>query len=386
VYAIDRHSQLNKRLNWDHAREVDLEQAPIEGSLPLPLPLALSPPATTGRDLPLPLSPPGTPPHRTPSSTSGSGKFDLSFLETPMPKPHTSEPIISSDMPVSWVPVGGTLAPLQIGKEIARGGFSAVYRATLGGRLVAAKVAYHALGTESSEVCIKERAIHEQLHHPQLVTYLGSFELKGTLVLLLEYMGGGTLHDFLGLTPAKSQTKRDECQLKQLLLDTATGLAWLHEQGLLHRDVKGSNVLLDERYERAKLGDLGIATLHHSFTNQTPVQGTLRYSCPDLVKVRHLPAVNPCWTEACDVYAFGLLLYEATYLMRAFDEYENGMAALMAAAEGERPIRNQNLPRNLGELGQCTVELMQLCWHQNPQQRLPMREVVKRLASTPTNE
>ena len=209
-------------------------------------------------------------------------------------------------------------------------------------------------------------------------------------MLILEFMSGGTLNAFLGLddwketspccsplcsnlpeSPSTPMSRREPHTLAALVLDVACALAWLHARGLLHRDVKCTNVLLDARRAHAKVADFGLATTHHSSSSQTRAEGTTRYMAPEVPS-----AIGVCWTAACDVYSFGLLLYEVAYQVKAFSDYSIGLHALFAAVRGERPA--QELPRSLP--GEPTAELMCRCWHADPSERPPMVEVLEQIA------
>ncbi|HJR52035.1 MAG TPA: serine/threonine-protein kinase, partial [Gemmatimonadales bacterium] len=197
------------------------------------------------------------------------------------------------------------LAPgIAVERELARGGMGivALGRDTLLDRPVAIKVLKPELATAtSSERFLREARHAASLRHPNVVQVHHAGEADGLLYYTMDYVTGPTLAARLENGPLAAR------EAVRLGVDLLAALGAAHRQKLIHRDVKPSNIFLD--CGRALLGDFGVAyALDTSSTELTrpgqPV-GTLAYISPE--QLRDQPV-----TERTDVYALGLVLYEAS--------------------------------------------------------------------------
>lgn len=145
-------------------------------------------------------------------------------------------------------------------------------------------------------------------HHRNLVELVGYCNQKGEQMLVYEFMAGGTLRDHLIPTEILDFARR-----LHIALGTARGIVYLHTEAdppIFHRDIKASNILLDERYN-AKVADFGLSKLApmpdlHGATPQhvsTIVKGTPGYLDPEYFLTQKL-------TDKTDVYSFGVVLLE----------------------------------------------------------------------------
>ena len=177
-----------------------------------------------------------------------------------------------------------------------------VFRASRGnGEVVALKVLKRELGDDE---VFKQRFAQEaraaaEVHHPNLVPILDAAEADGRQYLAALYASGGTLEQRLEDTGA---LHADETV--HLAEEVAAGLDALHAAGLVHRDIKSSNVVFD-RDGRAMLTDFGLAKgrAYTVLTRPGQVLGTLDYLAPELVKGARA-------SDASDIYALGCLVYE----------------------------------------------------------------------------
>jgi len=190
------------------------------------------------------------------------------------------------------------LATLQVREELGRGAMGAVYRAhdPASGRDVALKV----LRAGSILRFEREGILSARLDHPSIVTIHTSGIREGRPCLVYELVEGGkTLGDML----------RGGCERRravEVLRDAARGLGHAHAQGVIHRDVKPDNVLVDGE-GRGRVSDFGLASLEglDQLTATGAILGTPLYMAPEsLTGKRHL--VGP----PTDVWALGAMLYE----------------------------------------------------------------------------
>src|SRR5581483_12026600 len=151
----------------------------------------------------------------------------------------------------------GRLGRYELEAEIGRGGMAVVYRARDErlGKLVAVKVLPHAVARDERILARFEREarLAAAIEHPNVARLLDSGQENGVPFLVFELLQGGTLHERLrteGPLPWREAVRHGAA--------VAHALAALHEAGVVHRDVKPSNVLLDARGE-PRLADFGLA-------------------------------------------------------------------------------------------------------------------------------
>jgi tetratricopeptide (TPR) repeat protein/tRNA A-37 threonylcarbamoyl transferase component Bud32 len=196
------------------------------------------------------------------------------------------------------------LAPgIAVEREIARGGMGILFlgRDTVLDRHVAIKVLKPELATAAAAERFLREARHAAgLRHPNVVQVHRAGEADGLLYYIMDYIAGDTLAARLErghLTPREAI---------RLGLDLLAALGAAHRQKLIHRDVKPSNIFFNRG--RALLGDFGVAyafdTTSTALTQPGHPVGTLAYISPE--QLRELPV-----TERTDLYAVGLVLYEA---------------------------------------------------------------------------
>ncbi|GLJ05675.1 hypothetical protein SUGI_0022820 [Cryptomeria japonica] len=192
--------------------------------------------------------------------------------------------------------------------KIGHGSFGTVFLGELQeGKQIAVKVLSvfnkHGIEQFSNEVDLLSR-----INHKKLVSFLGYCNESRDLMLVYEYMSGGSLSDNLyGAEPPKYSQLDWKTRL-QIALDAAQGLEYLHvgcTPKIIHRDVKTSNILLDSNLN-GKLADFGLSRVTgNDETSQinTTIKGTPGYLDPMYYKTHML-------TDKSDVYSFGVVLFE----------------------------------------------------------------------------
>ena len=196
------------------------------------------------------------------------------------------------------------LGRYRLGPRIGAGGFGTVYEARDErlGRAVAVK-AIPAEG-RADERARREAHAVARLDHPAIVSVFDAGEEDGSRFLVSELVRGATLAQ---LEAAGAVSDRDVLRIGLALADA---LAHAHERGVIHRDVKPQNVMVPDRprspYGAAKLTDFGVAHLagDEPLTRTGDVVGTLAYMAPE-------QAAGERVDERCDLYALGLVIYEA---------------------------------------------------------------------------
>jgi serine/threonine protein kinase len=199
---------------------------------------------------------------------------------------------------------GRRVGSYQLIQRIGQTGMSEVWRAQdRDGRGVALKTISSQAGADPQLRArfLREGGEHQLMKHPSIVPILDFFEQEGNFYLVMQYITGGSLEDRLEKLGWKPLPIPDALKISKQIL---SALDYAHQKGVIHRDVKPSNILLDG--DHAYLGDFGIALAlgRPRLTTFEQVMGTRCYMSPEQIqtplKITHLS----------DVYSFGCVLYE----------------------------------------------------------------------------
>ncbi|KAL5991738.1 Wall-associated receptor kinase-like 20 [Asimina triloba] len=295
---------------------------------------------------------------------------------------------------------GGKSAKIFSSKEIKKatnnfskdrllgsGGYGEVYRGILNdGTVVAVKCAK--LGnTKSTDQVLNEVRILSQVNHRSLVSLLGCCVDLEQPLMVYEYIPNGTLSDHLH---APRQNTRPPLSWRQRLAiarQTADGLAYLHFSAvppIYHRDVKSSNILLDEK-ANAKVSDFGLSRLVETDLSHisTCAQGTVGYLDPEYYRNYQL-------TDKSDVYSFGVVLLELLTSQKAIDfsrgdEDVNLTIHVQRMAEAEKlmetidPVMKEGTSQVELDTMKALAFLAMGCVEERRQNRPSMKEIVEEI-------
>src|SRR5438067_6014928 len=199
----------------------------------------------------------------------------------------------------------GELGDYELLEEVGRGGQGVVFRARQKSlnRTVALKVI--SLGQWASKVHLKrfrlEAEAAARLEHPSIVPIHEVGERDGSCYFSMKFVEGGQLDEVVRRTPISIR------QAAELIAKVARTVHYAHEHGILHRDIKPGNILLDQRGE-PHLTDFGLARLVESestVTRTLEVLGTPSYMAPE-----QAVGNNAAISSVTDVYGLGAVLYQ----------------------------------------------------------------------------
>jgi serine/threonine-protein kinase len=197
------------------------------------------------------------------------------------------------------------VAEYQAVRELGRGASGIVYlaRDVALHRTVAVKVlpAPHRGCAESCERFRREARMTAQLAHPNIVPLYAFGEAADAMYIVMQYVDGGSLADRLRATP-----RLPAAEARRLLADLALALDHAHRRGVVHRDVKPENVLLDRESGRAMLTDFGVAT--RRWWDVTPSELRRAFGTPAFMSPEQALG-EPNVDGRSDLYAVGVLGY-----------------------------------------------------------------------------
>jgi serine/threonine protein kinase len=242
-------------------------------------------------------------------------------------------------------------------------------------RLVAVKVLRDDGGADAvmRQRFQREAQSAARIAHPNVTAiYRVGTTGDGRPFIVLEYVEGRTLADMLA-----TGTPFELTEARRILAVVASALAAAHERGIIHRDVRPGNVLIENRTGRAVLGDFGIAALLDSgsaaaarLTAAGVVLGDTRYLSPELA--RGEPVV-----EQSDVYAFGIVAYE---LLTGRGPYTTKTAAEQLVAHlRQEPASLRSLRPDIDP---AFAALITRCLAKDANQRPLAREIAAQLGTT----
>ncbi|XP_038987643.1 serine/threonine-protein kinase STY17-like isoform X6 [Phoenix dactylifera] len=242
---------------------------------------------------------------------------------------------------------------LKMGDRIACGSCGDLYRGTYLGQDVAIKVLRsehlnEALGVEFAQ----EVMILREVYHRNVVRFIGACTKRPQLCIVTEYMTGGNLYDLLH----KHHNVLELSLLLKFAIDISRGMSYLHQNDIIHRDLKTANLLMDTN-NVVKVADFGVARFQSQEGDMTAETGTYRWMAPEVIN--HQP-----YDHKADVFSFSIVLWE---LVTSKVPYET-MTPLQAALGGLRPEIPENTHPKL-------VELMKRCWEAVPAKRPSFSEI-----------
>lgn len=164
-------------------------------------------------------------------------------------------------------------------------------------RLTACRVAIKQIPKAMSASLTREIHHHRQLHHPHVTQMYEVIATESSIWIVTELCSGGELFDYLA-----EKGRLEEEETKILFGQLCLAVYYLHEKGIVHRDLKLENVLLDERC-RVKLGDFGFTREYERGAYMETFCGTTGYASPEMLQGKKY--LGP----EVDVWSLGIVLY-----------------------------------------------------------------------------
>ncbi|CAK7269108.1 Protein kinase of the Mitotic Exit Network [Sporothrix epigloea] len=288
-----------------------------------------------------------------PSSTSST-----SSVQTPAPRKATSNSSATNIRDRSGALQDPGLKDYRLGDCIGKGAFGSVYKAFNWGTGEAVAVKQIKLtDLPKSELRMIEAEIDllKNLHHDNIVKYIGFVKSADCLNIILEYCENGSLHSI-----CKAYGKFPENLVGVYMTQVLQGLQYLHDQGVIHRDIKGANILTTKD-GTVKLADFGVSTSSLAGPDkEAQVVGTPYWMAPEIIQLSGATSASDIWSVGCTVIE----------LLQGRPPYHNlaAMPALFAIVNDDHPP----LPEGVSAAAR---DFLMQCFQKDPNLRVSAKKL-----------
>uniref|UniRef100_A0A5S6QP52 non-specific serine/threonine protein kinase n=1 Tax=Trichuris muris TaxID=70415 RepID=A0A5S6QP52_TRIMR len=274
------------------------------------------------------------------------------------------------------IPEGAHTADVQLPNTplLGQGGFGSVYIGSFNGKPAAVKQLHKSKDGQARQhsFCAELNAFG--LNHPNIAKILTFCCFDESIEIVFEYAGPHNLQQLLQSPDVKLSSERKQKFCHQI----ADALAYCHSNGILHLDVKTSNILVCEKQEQCRLADFGCSMKISAAERFKPcgdsysyLPGTLIYRCPELL--RGQPP-----TMKADVYSFGILIWECVYQQVPFEGLDPHTVVFCVVAKQLRPVISETVNTNSDKL---LLKIAQECWDADAQRRPSFDQICSILQS-----
>ncbi|XP_076926754.1 serine/threonine-protein kinase STY46-like [Bidens hawaiensis] len=247
---------------------------------------------------------------------------------------------------------------LTLDHKVASGSFGDLYKGTYRSQEVAIKMlkAEHITTTMQQEFA-QEVYIMRKIRHKNVVQFIGACTDPSNLCIVTEFMSGGSVYDYLH----KQKGTFKLPILLKVAIDISRGMNYLHQNNIIHRDLKAANLLMDEN-DVIKVADFGVARVKAQTGVMTAETGTYRWMAPEVIE--HKP-----YDLKADVFSFGVVLWELLTGKLPYEYLTPVQAAIGVVQKGLRPTIPKNTQPKL-------AELLGRCWQKDPSLRPNFSEII----------
>ncbi|KAM7267896.1 hypothetical protein ACFE04_010062 [Oxalis oulophora] len=293
---------------------------------------------------------------------SGSGELEPENSERTSDKSASSsksDPALDevADCEILW-------EDITVGERIGLGSYGEVYRGDWHGTEVAVKrFLRQDITGESLEEFKSEVRIMKRIRHPNVVLFMGAVTRAPNLSIVTEFLPRGSLYRLLH----RPNNQLDERRRLRMALDAARGMNYLHNctPVIVHRDLKSPNLLVDKNWV-VKVCDFGLSRMKHStFLSSRSTAGTAEWMAPEVLR-------NEPSDEKCDVYSFGVILWELSTLQQPW----NGMNPMQVVGAVGFQHRRLDIPDSLDP---TVADIIRQCWQTDPKLRPTFAQIMAAL-------
>ena len=202
-------------------------------------------------------------------------------------------------------------------------------------------------------------------HHPNVVHLLDHFENAEYIFIVMEYIRGGRLTDYM----KEKKFNFTEKRAAELIYEIAVGVKYLHKYGIIHRDLKPDNIMLTEANDRGhiKIMDFGLSKILGKKEKTSDGFGTLTFVSPEVL-------IRKPYNKEIDIWSIGVILYLMLSGDLPFDDEEDDeqkIAKSIVFNEVEFP------QKKFGNKSKEVIDLIKRCLTKEPKERIKVDEIIK---------
>ena len=215
------------------------------------------------------------------------------------------------------------------------------------------------------ELVRNEIDIMKLCYHPYVVHLLDHFENGEYIFIVMEYIKGGSLTDYM----KSKKFNFTERRAAELIYQLAKGLKYLHKYGIIHRDLKPDNIMLTEASDKGniKIMDFGLSKILGKKEKSTDGFGTLTFVSPEVL-------IRKPYNKEVDIWSLGVILYLMLSGELPFDDpddNEQNIAKSIVYNEVDFP------PEKFGKRSKAVIDLIKGCLTKEPKNRIKIDEILK---------
>jgi hypothetical protein len=250
---------------------------------------------------------------------------------------------------------------LKFENKVASGSFGDLYKGSYCSQEVAIKVLKpERVNLDMLREFSQEVFIMRKIRHKNVVQFLGACTRTPNLCIVTEFMAKGSVYNFLH----KQKGVFKLSTLLKVAIDVSKGMNYLHQNNIIHRDLKTANLLMDEN-EVVKVADFGVSRVQAQSGVMTAETGTYRWMAPEVIE--HKP-----YDHKADVFSYAIVLWELLTGELPYSYLTPLQAAVGVVQKGLRPTIPKNTHPKL-------AELLENCWRQNPSERPNFSVILNKL-------
>ncbi|EMD39284.1 hypothetical protein CERSUDRAFT_152382 [Gelatoporia subvermispora B] len=254
------------------------------------------------------------------------------------------------------------------------GGNADVWKADYDGSEVALKVVrvyeHGDVTSNTLKNCLKEAVIWKHLRHRNITRFYGISIAQTQFSLVVQWMINGTISSFLEHHPSFDRLT--------LILDVAEGLKYLHDVDVIHGDLKGANILVNDQ-GIASITDFGLSSLYQENSRSTSsvgTQGSFRWMAPEILDPELFENEGGRARRESDVYSFALTMWEIFTGAIPFEDCPRDATVILRVIRGTRPQYPQ---QTIDGLNEYVWDIMEDCWQSDWRERPAIANVMERL-------
>ena len=215
------------------------------------------------------------------------------------------------------------------------------------------------------ELVRTEIDIMKLCHHPNVVHLLDHFENAEYIFIVMEYIRGGRLTDYM----KEKKFNFTEKRVAELIYEIALGVKYLHKYGIIHRDLKPDNIMLTEASDRGhiKIMDFGLSKILGKKEKTSDGFGTLTFVSPEVL-------IRKPYNKEIDIWSIGVILYLMLSGDLPFDDPEDDEQKIAKSIV----FKDVEFPqKKFGNKSKEVIDLIKRCLTKEPRDRIKIDEILK---------